>query len=235
MRKLPAWHFDEMKYQGIDYEDGCNVNKYDSKMSTLRDIRGENTEIINALRLSRSCTVIDMGAGSGEFSILAAAGCRRVFSVDISSRMLRLSENKALEQGIHNIDFHQGGFLTYEHKSELVDAVVTQFALHHLPDFWKVIALKRMHGMIKPGGHLYIRDIAYSFELENYESFFDALTGKIRKYGSDEYARDVEMSISSEYVTLSAILRDIIKQSGFVIESERTFGGYMSTFLCRRP
>jgi hypothetical protein len=40
-----------------------------------------------------------------------------------------------------------------------VDAVVTTLALHHLPDFWKGMALKRVHGMLKRGGRLYIHDV----------------------------------------------------------------------------
>ncbi len=34
---------------------------------------------------------------------------------------------------VDNIEFHNIGFLTYMHKGEPLDAVVSQLALHHLP------------------------------------------------------------------------------------------------------
>jgi hypothetical protein len=43
-------------------------------------------------------------------------------------------------------------------------AAVTQIALHHLPDFWKQIALIRIAGMLKDGGRLCLRDMVYSFD-----------------------------------------------------------------------
>ena len=47
---------------------------------------------------------------------------------------------KAKQQGLTNIQFHHAGFLTYEHLGEPLHAVVSQYTLHHLPDFWKLIA-----------------------------------------------------------------------------------------------
>jgi SAM-dependent methyltransferase len=57
----------------------------------------------------------------------------------------------------------QAGFLTYEHAGEPPDAVFTRNALHHLPDFWKAIALDRIARMLRPGGVLLLSDILYSF------------------------------------------------------------------------
>jgi putative AdoMet-dependent methyltransferase len=40
------------------------------------------------------------------------------------------------------------GFLNYEHNGPPLDMIVSNLALHHLPDFWKMIALKRIHEML---------------------------------------------------------------------------------------
>jgi len=56
------------------------------------------------------------------------------------------------------------GFLTYEHAGPPVDFVCTRNALHQIPDFWKAIALDRIHGLLKPGGILLVRDLVYDFE-----------------------------------------------------------------------
>jgi len=86
--------------------------------------------------------------------------------------MLNFTRRKAELRGIKNIEFHQAGFLTYDHHGEPLDAVVSQLALHHLPDFWKMIALKRIFAMLKEGGKFYLRDVVYSFPVDNYMDFF---------------------------------------------------------------
>jgi putative AdoMet-dependent methyltransferase len=96
--------------------------------------------------------VIDIGSGTGTFAIQVAQRCAIVYAVDVSKAMLDRAQSKAAEAGVSNIVFHHAGFLTYEHNEAPVDAVVTTFAFHHLPDFWKGIALKRVHGMLQPGG-----------------------------------------------------------------------------------
>ena len=57
------------------------------------------------------------------------------------------------------------------------EAIVTTFAFHHLPDFWKGVALSRMHGMLQPGGLLYIHDVILEPDhaLENIEAFIEGL------------------------------------------------------------
>ena len=34
---------------------------------------------------------------------------------------------------------------------------------HHLPDFWKAVALTRIAGMLRPGGIFRLSDVVYSF------------------------------------------------------------------------
>jgi putative AdoMet-dependent methyltransferase len=53
---------------------------------------------------------------------------------------------------VANIEFVHAGFLTYAHRDEAADAVVSRMALHHLPDFWKVVALDRVRALLKKGG-----------------------------------------------------------------------------------
>ncbi len=51
--------------------------------------------------------------------------------------MLALAKSKAELEGVAGIEFHHAGFLTHNHPDGSVDAIVTTFAFHHLPDFWK--------------------------------------------------------------------------------------------------
>jgi 2-polyprenyl-3-methyl-5-hydroxy-6-metoxy-1,4-benzoquinol methylase len=55
--------------------------------------------------------------------------------------MIAYAKQKAQKDGISNISFLQAGFLSYEHNGSPLDIIVSNLALHHLPDFWKMIGL----------------------------------------------------------------------------------------------
>jgi SAM-dependent methyltransferase len=71
---------------------------------------------------------------------------------------------KAARFGAHNLEPVRAGFLTYEHRGEPADFVYTRNAVHHLPDFWKAVALNRISAFLKPEGVLRLRDLVDSFE-----------------------------------------------------------------------
>lgn len=43
----------------------------------------------------------------------------------------------------------QAGFLTNQHLGEQADFIYSRYALHHLPDAWKAVALTRLHRMLR--------------------------------------------------------------------------------------
>jgi len=104
------------------------------------------------LKLNANSTVIDMGAGTGAFALHAAKHCQKVYAVDVSSAMLERCQEKGEEMGLSNVLCCHGGFLTYEHEAMPADAIVSIAALRHLPDFWKLVALRRVAEMLKVGG-----------------------------------------------------------------------------------
>src|SRR6266581_2579095 len=76
-----------------------------------------------------------------------------------------LTRAKARECGAANLEVIRGGFLSYKHVGDGVDFAYTRNALHHLPDFWKALALRRIARLLKPGGILRLRDLTFSFQL----------------------------------------------------------------------
>lgn len=114
--------------------------------------------------LRPGCSVVDIGAGSGQFALAAARVCERVVAVDVSPVMLARLGEKLGRDGASNVEAVAAGFLTYRHSGEPADVVYGRFALHHLPDFWKAIALSRIAGVLRPGGVLRLWDVVYGFE-----------------------------------------------------------------------
>lgn len=232
--KVPAWQYDELAATGVDYNDSNNAGNYDSKESRIRDTAAESANIMRAICLSPGNSILDMGAGTGGFAVIAAEKCARVYAVDPSPLMLSCARKKAESKSIKNIEFVQGGFLTYRHKGAPLDAIVTQFALHHLPDFWKLIALKNMREMLKSGGKLYLADAVYSFDMGAHEAFFEGFLNKILSFAGDIAAKDIENSIRSEYSTFGWIMEGLLKQAGFRIDHAEYSHGMIANYVCTK-
>ena len=98
---------------------------------------------------------------------------------------------KSKERRADNIEFVQGGFLTYNHRGELADAVISQLALHHLPDFWKLVALKRVFKMLKDGGRLYLRDVVFPSDVEDYDHFFNRIVSRLKTDAGTQIAGEM--------------------------------------------
>ncbi|MBU3968508.1 MAG: class I SAM-dependent methyltransferase [Euryarchaeota archaeon] len=207
MIQYHGWHYDEMKQVGTDYADVREVEAYDARMQKLRDIGEETEKIFTALNIEQDQTLLEVGCGTGEFTI-AAAG-----------------------QDVKNIEFHNAGFLTYEHSGEPIDAVLSQLALHHLPDFWKIIALWRVYSLLKDGGRFYLRDTVYSFEVDGYKDFFDEWVDGIRNAAGDETAIDVETAVREEYTTLGWIMEGLLERAGFHIDKKEYSEGFMAAYV----
>jgi ubiquinone/menaquinone biosynthesis C-methylase UbiE len=197
--------------------DPAHVARYDGKMDGEAAVE---LAVLRAAGLSGDATVIDMGAGTGQFTLAAASVVRKVVAVDVSPVMLEHLRGKLRGQGVGNVECVLGGFLTYEHGGEPADLVYSRFALHHLPDFWKARALVRMAEMLKPGGMLRLSDVVYGFEpaeaeacLERWmsETASEAVEGGWTRAELEEHVRD-------EHSTFTWLLEPMIERAGFVIE-----------------
>jgi len=203
-------------------------------MKKIRDVQGEIEEILDFLDLKPDHIILEIGTGTGEFAMAAARYCVRVYAVDLSSGMLKYAKKKAASRDIKNVDFLQAGFLTYEHEGNPVDAVVTQIALHHLPDFWKQIALLRIADLLKDGGKFCLRDVVYSFEISEYKDYFGKLITQAAVRGGDEYAHIMSDAVKNEYSTLDWIMQGMIERAGLdVIRADHKYG-FLGLYLCNK-
>jgi ubiquinone/menaquinone biosynthesis C-methylase UbiE len=109
MSHKPLWQYDELKHSGVDYANPAQVQVFDTRHQRFRNYEEETRAIIDLLELEPEQTVIDMGAGTGAFSLNAAAFCRKIYAVDVSRAMVEFCRQKAVEAGIENIEFAHGG------------------------------------------------------------------------------------------------------------------------------
>jgi SAM-dependent methyltransferase len=187
--------------------------------------------------LDRTCSVVDIGAGSGQFALAAAAACRRVVAVDVSPVMLaRLAEN--IDRcAVSNVEAVCAGFLTYRHSGEPADVVYSRLALHHLPDFWKAIALRRMADMLRPGGVLRLWDVVYSFEPADAERRIEAWITETMTTDVERGWTRAELAehVRDEHSTYTWLLEPMIERAGFdMIDANYSASGVLTRYLCRK-
>jgi len=230
----PAWRYDEMKCCGADFNSFFVAWNYDKYQQTLRDYRQEAAEIITALGLDSSASVLDMGCGTGAFAIHAAPYYRKIYAVDAAAAMLNRACRKARKAGLTNIEFRRGGFLTYEHTDEPVDAVVSVAALHHLPDFWKLVALHRLTSMLKPSGRLYLFDVVFSFDVARYASALEGFVEKMSNRTTPDGRRVSATHVRQEYSTCGWIMEGLLEQAGFQIDDANYKDEFTAAYVCTR-
>ena len=226
---IPRWFTDELMHAGDEHLDPEYVLGYEHKadMDPTDDLA-----MLRDLGLDETCTLVDLGTGTGTLALAAAPLCRRVVAVDVSSEMVNLLREKVHRLDIENVEGVRSGFLTYEHQGDPADFVYSRNALHHLPDFWKALALARTAAILKPGGVLRLRDLIFSFEPVEAEQAIEAWLSDAAQRPEDGWTRaELEAHVREEHSTFSWLLEPILERAGFVIQdashsASRIFSAY---------
>lgn len=101
--------------------------------------------------------VLDVGCGTGNFSIkLANKGCD-VTGIDISDEMLNIAIKKIAEQNL-DIKFHNMDLYDMKFEDNSFDAVFSMAAFEFVEDATK--ALEELFRVVKKGGQIFIGTIA---------------------------------------------------------------------------
>ncbi|MDD4352564.1 MAG: class I SAM-dependent methyltransferase, partial [Candidatus Gracilibacteria bacterium] len=184
---MNKWKYDEFKHCGVDYSQAEEAEVYDDRHRKFRNYEKEFQEMIDFLELrdTKDKIVIDLGCGTGATAIFAADLFKSVYAVDVSDVMIAKAKEKP-GKDVRSPKFVKAGFLSYEHEGEPADLVITKAALHHLPDFWKQIALLRINKMMKRGGLLYIHDVVFQFDPEEYAARINSwISGFVKVAGKE--------------------------------------------------
>jgi len=230
-----SWWLDERTHAGREHFDEQHARRYDAKMDARA--ADEIRLLQDAGVLGPGCSVVDIGAGSGQFALAAAEVCQRVVAVDISPVMLARLAAKLDRRAASNVEAICAGFLTYRHSGEPADIVYSRYALHHLPDFWKAIALGRIAGVLRAGGVLRLWDVVYSFEPADAERRIEAwITETVAAEVERGWTRaELSEHVRDEHSTFTWLLEPMIERAGFdLIDASYDASGVDARYLCRK-
>src|SRR6202789_4613680 len=147
------WYYNERRRIGLD----CAVASI-CDCDDDRDIRARAA--LTMLGVERGWRVADIGCGNGGLACEAAQMGAEVDAIDISPAMLALANIQARDRKVA-IRTQPAGLLSFAYQPGSYDLIVSEFALHHLPDFWKAVAMSRIFAALKPGANFYLRDIVF--------------------------------------------------------------------------
>ena len=221
-----AWELDELAHAGEEHLDSLYVAGYDEKSPTDWS---EDVAELRALGIGEASTVVDLGAGTGTFAEAIAPHVRRVVAVDVSPAMVAALRARGIEAV-------QAGFLTYRHSGDPPDAVMTRNALHHLPDFWKVVALSRIAAMLRAGGLLFLHDLVFSFDPADAPSVIQrwleaAPTDPAQGWTAEQLAEHVR----TEHSTFTWLLEPMLDIVGFDVRERRlSANGIYAAYVCMK-
>ena len=226
---------DELALAGPEHLDPHYVEGYDRK---ARFDPEPDLALLRSRALSAGSTLVDLGAATGTFALAAASEAGRVVAVDVSPTMVAAAQAKAARRGATNVECVQAGFLSYEHTGEPADFVYSRNALHHLPDFWKAVALERIAALLRPGGVLRLRDIVFAFEPSEATTRIAAWLETAAPNTKAGWTREeLERHVREEHSTFSWLLEPMLERAGFRIE-QAEYGSLRiyAEYLCvRRP
>ncbi len=226
----PDWQWNEMQQVGTDYNSVEEVAAYDRRMGEFRDVNRENAEMLGMLGLAPGASVLEIGCGTGRFVRAAAAAGLRASAVDVSATMLAYVRQCVHDGGLPGIATQHAGFLTMDFPPESFDAAVSGAALHHLPDAWKLVALRNIARALKPGGQFILRDVVFTMrEGESPEQSFGRFVAWLPGMRV-ETARHV----AQEFSTYDWIMEGLLVRAGFSIAAENAAGENFMVYHCRK-
>jgi len=115
--------------------------------------------ICKTLDLKPGTRVLDVGSGLGgsAFHMNRVYGAR-VTGVDILPQMIALSTERASGYGMDGVEFIEGDILELSLPLSCFDLIYSRDALLYIKD--KLSLFQKLHGLLAPGGSLFVSDYA---------------------------------------------------------------------------
>lgn len=134
------------------------ADEYDERIPgfTMIDQRFTETEMTFVMsKVDASDDVLDMGCGTGRFTIPLAQHARHVTGLDVSGAMIARARAKAGQAEV-SIDFRESDMEQLPFEDNSFDAIVCMLALMHIPLESRQKVFLEASRVLRPGGSMII-------------------------------------------------------------------------------
>jgi 2-polyprenyl-3-methyl-5-hydroxy-6-metoxy-1,4-benzoquinol methylase len=219
------WYYNERRRIGLDRA-VASIGASDDTDQRVHDT-------LAMLGVKKGWRIADIGCGNGILACEAAMMGADVDAIDISPDMLTLAELNARNRRVP-IRTRSSGLLSFAYEPNSYDLIVSEFTLHHLPDFWKAVALSRIHAALKPGAVFYLRDIVFvsmpggcERDVEQWADF------NIKNHDFDRDS--VVTHMRDEYSTFGWVIERMLTETGFTLVSADYHAPMHGTYILQKP
>jgi 2-polyprenyl-3-methyl-5-hydroxy-6-metoxy-1,4-benzoquinol methylase len=220
------WYYNQRRRIGIDRAVASLYGGDDDV-----DLRARGT--LSMLGVKKGWRIADIGCGNGVLACEAALIGAEVDAIDISPAMLALAEISARDRKVA-IRTQSAGLLSFAYAPDSYDLIVSEFTLHHLPDFWKAVAMSRIFAALKPGANFFLRDIVFVRTPDGTER--DVEEWAEFSITNHDFNRDsVVTHMRDEYSTFGWVIERMLADVGFELTSADYHAPLHGTYLLRKP
>src|SRR6201991_1319198 len=220
------WYYNERNRMGIGPAVASIYDAHDDA-----DLRARAA--LKMLGVQRGWRIADIGCGNGVLATEAALIGAKVDAIDISPAMLGLAEIYARDRRAA-VRTQPAGLLSFAYEPNSYDLIVSEFTLHHLPDFWKAVALARIFAALKPGANFYLRDIVFVSMPDGVDRDVEAWADFSIK-NHDFERESVVTHMRDEYSTFGWVIERMLTDVGFQTVSVDYHAPLHGTYLLRKP
>ncbi|CDQ20563.1 MerR family transcriptional regulator [Halobacillus karajensis] len=193
------WNFDDQAevYDQNIKTTGYRFNVHENYWDALQMIK----EWVDATSNEQG---VDIGTGTGNLTGLFIEEDIPIIAIDQSKEMLKMCKKK-----FPRTDTRHGHFLSLPLKDHEADFIVSSYALHHLPDDEKELALAEMDRILSDGGRIAIADLMFKNKTDKQQ-----LIDHLYKTGN----REAIDAIEDEYYAEQTRIMKWLENKGYKVQ-----------------
>ena len=203
-----------------------------------RDQQVDARKYIDQLEVDRNSLVVDLGCGEAKFLAAISSSIRKGIGIDASVHMLASARRSLTDQDIGNVELIHADFREYEVGFEMADAVMSNYAVHHVPDVGKEEVFRRIHATLRPGGVFRLEDDSFNFPREEFEERVPEIMAQWeRHFGPDgwKFLKDKLAGDDFEHTPFLDDLTRMIESSGLTVSNIVTHELNGAEITARKP